>query len=113
MAAWDSSAGWSPLPARRSLAVNFLKVRPATRVPAGPGAPRRSGWWSVGRGRKAVCTELGKENHDVNEQAREAVESSPELSLTRRSPWRPFRVRSAFGSPIVGDVRLWRRCWKR
>lgn len=73
--------GWSPLRARRSPAGNFLRPGLPTASPRVPGAPRISGWRSVGRGLKAVA-ELGEEKHGVNG----AAWSDPELSLTRRSP---------------------------
>lgn len=76
-------SGWSPLPARRSPAGNFLRPSLITASLRVPGSPRRSGWQSVGRGLKAVCRIFwGEEKHGVNE----AVWSDPELSLTRRSP---------------------------
>lgn len=105
VAAWDLGLGWSRRPARRSSAGNFLKPGLPTASPWVPGAPRGGGWWGAGRGHKAVCAELVKEKHGVNECT---GGRSPEHWLNARSPClhflRPSQLRDYWGHSKMGKV---------
>ena len=102
MAAWDLGLGWSRRPARRSPAGNSLRPGLPTASSWIPGTPRGGVWRSVARVQKAVCAELGKEKHGVNEYARKAAWTSPKHSLTRRSPCPSFRAKSVLGARLLG-----------